>query len=156
MPSLTSAVSFQVVSFCNNIWFDGLCRFKFQIFSLIFSLPYTDVLVTSKRPALRLPDLTAVEINDFFQTVCKVQKVAEKLYSATSSTVTVQDGPDAGQTVNQVHCHVLPRHTGDFLEKREFYKKFNRHDKDPTVARRSIEEMKAEAEMFREEFLRMY
>lgn len=113
------------------------------------------VLVASKRPALRLPDLTPAEINDLFQTVCTVQKVAEKLYGATSSTITVQDGPNAGQTVNQVHCHILPRHTDDFLEKSQFYKEFNRHDRDPNRPRRSSEEMNAEAKKFREEFSRM-
>ncbi|XP_055530813.1 nitrilase and fragile histidine triad fusion protein NitFhit isoform X2 [Wyeomyia smithii] len=114
------------------------------------------VLVTSKRPAFRLPDLTPTEINDFFQTVCKVQKVAEKLYDAKSTTITVQDGPDAGQSVNQVHCHILPRHKGDFSEKRQFYKEFNQHDKDPKQPRRSLEVMNAEAKKFREEFLRMF
>ncbi|XP_053686001.1 nitrilase and fragile histidine triad fusion protein NitFhit isoform X2 [Sabethes cyaneus] len=113
------------------------------------------VLVTLKRPAFRLPDLTPAEINDFFQTICKVQKVAEKLYGVTSTTVTVQDGPDAGQTVNHVHCHILPRRKGDFSEKRQFYNELRRHDKDPTKPKRSPEEMNAEAKMFREEFLRM-
>ncbi|XP_055627600.1 nitrilase and fragile histidine triad fusion protein NitFhit isoform X2 [Toxorhynchites rutilus septentrionalis] len=113
------------------------------------------VLVSTKRSAARLPDLTPAEINDLFQTVCKVQKVAEKLYDATSSTVTVQDGPEAGQTVFQVHCHVMPRHVGDFPENDQIYGELNRHDKDPERPRRSPEEMAAEAEKFREAFLRM-
>ncbi|XP_058467028.1 nitrilase and fragile histidine triad fusion protein NitFhit [Malaya genurostris] len=113
------------------------------------------VLVSTKRSAARLPDLTAAEINDFFQTVCRVQKVAEKLYNATSSTVTVQDGPEAGQTVNQVHCHVMPRHEGDFPENDQIYGELNRHDKEPDRPKRAPQEMIAEAKRFQQEFLRM-
>ncbi|XP_055594832.1 nitrilase and fragile histidine triad fusion protein NitFhit isoform X2 [Uranotaenia lowii] len=113
------------------------------------------VLVSTKRKAARLPDLTPAEINDFFQTVCKVQRAAERLYSATSSTVTVQDGPEAGQTVNQVHCHVMPRHQGDFPENDRIYGELNRHDKEPERPRRTPEEMVTEAKLFREEFLKL-
>ncbi|EAT34733.1 AAEL013049-PA [Aedes aegypti] len=113
------------------------------------------VLVSTKRWAARMPDLTPAEINDFFQTVCKVQKVAESLYGGSSATVTVQDGPDAGQTVFHVHCHVMPRHQGDFPENDQIYGELNMHDKEPERPRRSLEEMRAEADRFREEFARM-
>ncbi|KFB49967.1 AGAP012379-PA-like protein [Anopheles sinensis] len=113
------------------------------------------VLVSIKRPAHRLPDLTPAERNDFFQTVCRVEKAAERLYNASSSTVTVQDGPEAGQTVCHVHCHVMPRHVGDFPENDQIYTELNRHDKEPERPRRPIEEMAAEAQRFREEFSRL-
>ncbi|XP_062556274.1 nitrilase and fragile histidine triad fusion protein NitFhit [Armigeres subalbatus] len=113
------------------------------------------VLVSTKRFAARMPDLNPAEINDLFQTVCKVQKVAERLYNGSSSTVTVQDGPEAGQTVFHVHCHVMPRHEGDFPENDQIYGELNRHDKQPERPRRPIEEMRAEADRFREEFARM-
>nr|XP_040236178.2 nitrilase and fragile histidine triad fusion protein NitFhit [Anopheles coluzzii] len=113
------------------------------------------VLVSTKRVAARLPDLSPAEINDFFQTVCKVEKVAERLYDATSSTVTVQDGPDAGQTVFHVHCHVMPRHVGDFPENDQIYGELNRHDKEPERPRRPVAEMAAEAIRFREEMSRL-
>lgn len=35
-------------------------------------------------------------------------------YKSTSLTLTIQDGPEAGQTVPHVHVHVLPRRQGDF------------------------------------------
>ncbi|XP_049298831.1 nitrilase and fragile histidine triad fusion protein NitFhit [Anopheles funestus] len=113
------------------------------------------VLVSTKRVAARLPDLTPAEISDFFQTVCKVEKVAERLYDATSSTVTVQDGPDAGQTVFQVHCHIMPRHVGDFPENDQIYGELNRHDKEPERLRRPVAEMTAEAARFRDEMSKM-
>lgn len=102
-----------------------------------------------------MPDLTPAEINDMFQTACKVQKVAERLYEGSSSTVTVQDGPEAGQTVFHVHCHVMPRHVGDFPENDQIYCELNKHDKEEERPRRSPQEMLAEAQQFREEFARM-
>lgn len=58
-----------------------------------------DVLVATKRNIPRLKDMTADEITDFFHTVSKIQRCLESIYGTTSSTVTVQDGADAGQTV---------------------------------------------------------
>uniref|UniRef100_A0A182QBF2 Nitrilase and fragile histidine triad fusion protein NitFhit n=1 Tax=Anopheles farauti TaxID=69004 RepID=A0A182QBF2_9DIPT len=113
------------------------------------------VLVSTKRAAARMPDLSPAQINDFFQTVCKVQKAAERLYDASSSTVTVQDGPDAGQTVFHVHCHIMPRRVGDFPENDQIYGELNRHDKEPERPRRPIEEMAAEATRFRDIMSRM-
>lgn len=57
------------------------------------------MLVSTIRVARRLEDLTQEEIADLFQTAVKVQNVLEKAYSAQSTTLTVQDGKYAGQTV---------------------------------------------------------
>lgn len=59
----------------------------------------TDVLVATRRCVERLKELTPEEIMNFFMTVCKCQRLLEQYYSTTSSTVTVQDGEFAGQTV---------------------------------------------------------
>lgn len=59
----------------------------------------TDVLVASRRRVERLKDLNTDETIDFFLTVSKCQKLLEKFYQTNSATVTVQDGPFAGQTV---------------------------------------------------------
>lgn len=51
------------------------------------------------RVTKRLEDLTPDEIADLFQTVVKVQKIMEIVYKSQSSTICIQDGKDAGQTV---------------------------------------------------------
>lgn len=58
--------------------------------------------MATRRSVGRLKDLTTDEIVDFFMTVCKVQRLLEKYYKTTSSTVTVQDGRFAGQTVQVI------------------------------------------------------
>jgi bis(5'-adenosyl)-triphosphatase len=74
-----------------------------------------------------MTDLTSAEITDLFSTVQRVQRMLAKRYfpstdpyspdplSPSSSlnngsfNVAVQDGPDSGQTVPHVHCHIIPR-----------------------------------------------
>ncbi|KAF5300030.1 hypothetical protein FQR65_LT09287 [Abscondita terminalis] len=107
------------------------------------------VLVASRRPAKRLGDLSISEANDFIQTTIKVQKLVENVYKAKSSTVCVQDGPEAGQTVAHVHCHILPRKSGDFPHNDDVYVALARHDKRDKEPMRTLEEMSEEATLLR-------
>lgn len=72
------------------------------------------VLVSTKRVVPRFTDLSAEEVSDLWTLAQKVGSVLEKFHGATSLTLTIQDGPEAGQTVPHVHVHVLPRKQGDF------------------------------------------
>lgn len=51
------------------------------------------------RLAERLSSLTPAEVSDLFIVVQKVSRVIEKHHGASSLTVAIQDGPEAGQTV---------------------------------------------------------
>lgn len=44
-------------------------------------------------------DLSDVETNDMFRLVQKVQIIMESLHKVSASTVTIQDGKEAGQTI---------------------------------------------------------
>ncbi|XP_044728218.1 nitrilase and fragile histidine triad fusion protein NitFhit [Chrysoperla carnea] len=109
------------------------------------------VLVSSVRESKRLSDLTPTEVADLFKTAIKVQKAVEEVYKATSSTVVVQDGPEAGQTVKHVHIHIMPRKEGDFVFNDEIYKHIQQHDKEGPNMKppRCLEEQKAEADILR-------
>lgn len=58
-----------------------------------------DVLVSPLRPRKRMSDMSQMELGDMFSLVRIVQATVERRYGATSSTVSIQDGPDAGQSV---------------------------------------------------------
>ena len=45
------------------------------------------------------------------------------MYSNTALTLAVQDGSDAGQTVEHVHVHLLPGRPGDFQKNDDVYEK---------------------------------
>jgi bis(5'-adenosyl)-triphosphatase len=83
------------------------------------------VLVIPYRQVKRLTDLTNAEVTDIFTTVQKIQRMLATVYFTTSCTtpnpapsqvletgsfnVALQDGPESGQTVPHVHCHIIPR-----------------------------------------------
>jgi bis(5'-adenosyl)-triphosphatase len=75
------------------------------------------VLVSPLRPVPRFNDLTATEVSDLFLTVQSVSRMIERVFSATSLNIAIQDGIDAGQSVPHVHCHVIPRGKGDLDER---------------------------------------
>ncbi|GIY27431.1 nitrilase and fragile histidine triad fusion protein NitFhit [Caerostris extrusa] len=88
------------------------------------------VLVTPLRCAKRLSDLNQDEVADLFLCVQTVQRKIEEAYNASSSSVAIQDGPDAGQTVPHVHVHILPRKPGDFKRNDDVYESLESHDKE--------------------------
>eukprot|EP00074_Homo_sapiens_P086092 XP_016861371.1 bis(5'-adenosyl)-triphosphatase isoform X2 [Homo sapiens] len=57
------------------------------------------VLVCPLRPVERFHDLRPDEVADLFQTTQRVGTVVEKHFHGTSLTFSMQDGPEAGQTV---------------------------------------------------------
>uniref|UniRef100_A0A5K3FF06 bis(5'-adenosyl)-triphosphatase n=1 Tax=Mesocestoides corti TaxID=53468 RepID=A0A5K3FF06_MESCO len=84
-----------------------------------------------------------------------VKRISEKLcehFGATSLTISIQDGKDAGQTVPHVHVHVLPRKPGDFAMNDDIYAALQAHDKVANRKYRSNEEMAVEAKLFRSFF----
>ncbi|PRD28144.1 UNVERIFIED_CONTAM: aph1 [Trichonephila clavipes] len=82
-----------------------------------------DTPVTPIRIAKRLQDMHQHEVADLFMCVQTVQKKIEEAYSASSSSIAIQDGPEAGQTVPHLHVHILPRKSGDFKENDDVYTK---------------------------------
>jgi len=106
------------------------------------------VLVAPIRKVKRLIELTDTETTDLFCLAKLVQSMLENVHKVSSSTVTVQDGPLAGQTVQHVHVHILPRREGDFDENNDVYKTLQTHDKDDS-GWRTEEDMAMEAEEYR-------
>ncbi|GAB6021841.1 hypothetical protein CHUAL_004413 [Chamberlinius hualienensis] len=104
------------------------------------------VLVAPFRKVARFSELTAVEVGQLFICAQTVQKIVELEYGATSSTITVQDGVDAGQTIKHVHVHVMPRKPGDFIRVDDVYIELENLDK---RLKRSEAEMAEEAEKLR-------
>lgn len=122
----------------------------------------------------RFSDLTQAEITDLFLTVQKVGRMVERVFSAKSLNIAIQDGAAAGQSVPHVHTHIIPRKQSDLdhmggsdaiygmLDGEEgdignhLQERASRKNKFPTMDNqerkpRTEEEMSAEAEkLFRE------
>jgi len=88
------------------------------------------VLVSPLRVCKKFKDLSKAEVTDLMLLVQRVEKTLESLYETESTTITIQDGIDAGQSVFHVHVHLLPRKPTDFggnIDK--IYRELQRHDK---------------------------
>jgi bis(5'-adenosyl)-triphosphatase len=94
------------------------------------------VLVAPKRVCKKFTQLSMEEVADLWQLAKVVggeleshaqalfyEKGGEKKEGdiAMSLTLCIQDGPQAGQTVPNVHIHILPRKEGDFENNDEVY-----------------------------------
>ena len=90
-------------------------------FPVIFLNQYPDVLVATRRVVKRFADLTRDEVSDLFLCTHRVVPVIEREFCGTSVTIAVQDGVDAGQTVEHVHVHIIPRRHGDFDNNDDIY-----------------------------------
>ena len=134
-----------------------------QTFALVNLKPVVSghVLVCPRRVTPKFTELADDEIADLWRTVAVVQRVIERAHGTTSSTLAIQDGPLAGQTVPHVHVHVLPRRPGDFDRNDDVYDELEnrrpdarREALDDDRRPRTAEEMAAEANELRALFTR--
>ena len=65
------------------------------------------MLVAPSRCVERFNQLSQAEVADLFWLTQKVSTAAQRLFSATSVTIAIQDGPDSGQTVKVDTCLVV-------------------------------------------------
>ncbi|KAM6578498.1 hypothetical protein CsatB_030335 [Cannabis sativa] len=79
------------------------------------------VLVCPKREVKRFADLSTDETNDLWTIAHKISAPLQAYHKASSLTFTIQDGPQAGQSVAHVHIHIVPRKVGDYERNDEIY-----------------------------------
>ena len=70
-------------------------------------------LVVLENPSQRLNDLSQQELGLLFSGVKETQKRLSAFFNTTDFTITVHDGPLAGQEIPHVQVHVIPRLAGD-------------------------------------------
>ncbi|KAJ4749447.1 Bis(5'-adenosyl)-triphosphatase [Rhynchospora pubera] len=119
------------------------------------------VLIIPRRVVKRFTDLTRDEICDLWTTARLVGSRLENYHDATSLTLIIQDGPEAGQSVPHVHIHVVLRKLGDFERNDDIYDALDVKDKelkekldlDKERKDQTIEEMTPEADIYRSLFV---
>lgn len=67
--------------------------------------------MSSIRNVKRFAELSPAEVSDLFNTTQVISKVVEKHFKGTSLTINVQDGSEAGQTVEVGKKKFKLRHT---------------------------------------------
>merc|ERR1711879_36398 len=106
------------------------------------------VLVCPKREVARYKELSIPEVQDLAVSCQLISKTFESHFKTEATTVSMQDGAAAGQSVAHVHWHVLPRKEGDFERNDDIYAKLQADGTEVRV-KRTEDEMQAECEVFR-------
>ena len=70
-------------------------------------------LIVLENPAQRLANLSDSEMMKLFAGVKQTQVKLSSYFKTTDFTITIHDGPLAGQEIPHVHVHVIPRIQGD-------------------------------------------
>jgi bis(5'-adenosyl)-triphosphatase len=105
-------------------------------------------LVIPKRVVKRFPDLTPEEVTDLWLSAQKIAPALEKFYNCTATTYAIQDGKDAGQTVEHVHIHIIPRRPGDFKRNDDVYNEIENDNRKPRTEEEMAEEARTLAKLF--------
>ncbi|RYO73378.1 hypothetical protein AA0113_g126 [Alternaria arborescens] len=114
MPLTKDVIKFGTFVVTNQVF--HVTRLSFAIVNLK-PLLSGHVLVSPRRIVPRFNDLSAAEVQDLFLTVQRVSRMVERVFSASSLNIAIQDGVDAGQSVPHVHAHIIPRKKDDLEEK---------------------------------------
>jgi len=88
------------------------------------------VLVVPRRAVARLDELEEKEVTDLFLLVQRVDVFLQRHYGVDSTTISIQNGAGAGQTIPHLHVHILPRRPGDFSHNDDVYTRLAKHDKE--------------------------
>ncbi len=58
-------------------------------------------------------ELSDKDIFQMFELLKEVKKVIDKKFKPDAYNIGINDGEEAGRTINHVHIHVIPRYKGD-------------------------------------------
>ena len=72
------------------------------------------VMIIPNKHKPSLMDLNKAELTELFETCKKALRAIAKVYKTNQFNLAIQEGKDAGQSVNHLHVHLLPREKGDF------------------------------------------
>jgi len=92
----------------------------------------------------KFSDLSETEAIEMWISAKKIGENLKSFYGVEAVQYTIQDGIDAGQSVDHVHIHIIP------ITNRQYSKDENIDA--PLRIARSQEEMAKEAELFRQTF----
>jgi bis(5'-adenosyl)-triphosphatase len=91
-------------------------------------LPGHSLVIPSKHIS-SLFDLSEDEISTFFSFARKVTSFLTKHYKSDAYDWSLQEGESAGQSVDHLHLHIIPRNPGDLPEGEDWYVKLEEQRK---------------------------
>ncbi|MBU2616475.1 MAG: HIT family protein [Nanoarchaeota archaeon] len=86
---------------------------NFLAFADIKPIEEGHTLVIPKKHFDTLPDLEEEISKDYLDVIKKIAKILIDKYNADGFNIVLNNGKSAGQIVNHVHFHIIPRKEGD-------------------------------------------
>ena len=90
------------------------------------------VLVCPKANISKFRDMEVKEVFEFSLAIKLVTETLQRTFKekAEAFTISIQEGQGAGQTINHLHAHIIPRHhTEKFRDEDDIYKELEDFDK---------------------------
>lgn len=159
LPLVTKSIDSEIYEFGENIKLSNEVVFLETPLCIAFvnlrPVVKGHIVIIPKKLRLRAVDMTKEEAADLFHIGRHIGAKLEKHYEATSINFSIQDGLEAGQSVEHVHLHILPRRKNDFQKDNEIYERLRNHDKEDkpfSIKARTHQEMADEARELRKLF----
>ena len=86
---------------------------KFMIFQDYYPVNPGHVLVVPKRHITEISQLTVEERVKFFELAEKMIKILKEILHPAGFNIGLNIGKVAGQTIEHIHFHIIPRYEGD-------------------------------------------
>jgi bis(5'-adenosyl)-triphosphatase len=87
-------------------------------------------LVIPKKHVTSITDLTDNELSEFFITARTVLRILMNAFHTDSYDWSIQEKPEAGQTIDHLHLHIVPRLKGDLKHPGAWYPLLQRNDRE--------------------------
>jgi bis(5'-adenosyl)-triphosphatase len=88
------------------------------------------VLVIPRAHHTSLLSLTETEMTAFFEVSRMVLKIVLKAFGTDAFDWSIQEKPEAGQTLEHLHLHIVPRKRNDLPEAGDWYPLVHQNDDD--------------------------
>lgn len=79
----------------------------------VFPVTKGHSLIVPKKHTLSFFDLSPDELADFYDLIKKVREIVQEKYNPDAFNIGINEGREAGRTVDHLHMHLIPRYKGD-------------------------------------------
>ena len=85
-------------------------------------------LIVPKKHCTSLLDLTPEELVEFVETGRTALRILMKAFNTDAFDWSIQEKPEAGQTIEHLHLHIVPRLKGDLAHPGDWYPLIQHND----------------------------
>jgi len=85
-------------------------------------------LIIPKKHIISITELSSNELFEFFNTARKALNILLKAFGTDAFDWSLQEKPEAGQTIEHMHLHIVPRLSNDLAQPGDWYPLIHNND----------------------------